>query len=109
MSIGGENCLRLCRLVDHSLRPFRVRFSFSPLLLFLLVYEMFFCLISCISRSEFVLSFLGEQEDGVVLETKEKEKELLIALSRVCFPLLFSLSSCALLLLSNLEILSFSD
>ncbi|XP_022149492.1 uncharacterized protein LOC111017910 isoform X2 [Momordica charantia] len=45
MSIGGENCLLLCRLVDHSLRPFR--------------------------------------EDGVVLETKEKEKELLIALSRV--------------------------
>ncbi|XP_022928033.1 uncharacterized protein LOC111434940 isoform X1 [Cucurbita moschata] len=45
MSLGGEKCLWLCRLVDHRLRPFA--------------------------------------EDGVVLESKEKEKELLIALSHV--------------------------
>lgn len=45
MSPGGEKCLRLCRLVDHCLRPFT--------------------------------------EDGVVLESKGKEKELLVALSHV--------------------------
>ncbi|CAK9315225.1 unnamed protein product [Citrullus colocynthis] len=45
MSPGGEKCLRLCRLVDHCVRPFT--------------------------------------EDGVVLESKGKEKELLVALSHV--------------------------
>ncbi|TYJ99475.1 uncharacterized protein E5676_scaffold123G00400 [Cucumis melo var. makuwa] len=34
------------------------------------------------------------EEDGVVLESKGKEKELLIALSHVCFALLYSLGSC---------------
>ncbi|KAE8651922.1 uncharacterized protein LOC101211532 isoform X2 [Cucumis sativus] len=46
MTLGGEKCLRLSRLVDHCLHPFT-------------------------------------EEDGVVLESKGKEKELLIALSHV--------------------------
>lgn len=61
MSLGGEKCLWLCRLVDHCLRPFAVRFRCSQLLPFLfLVYIIRLKFSVIIVEEELCFSFFGE-------------------------------------------------
>jgi hypothetical protein len=93
MSCGSSDCSRLCRLIDESLRPYTVRFV--NLLISMFIFLNCFSNLSVFISSAFYY-VLQEPEAMVVSLTKEKEQQILIALSKVLF-LFSNRRSCSLL------------